>query len=116
MAVIAMIQRKGGATLDEIMKATGWQKHTAVGVGRQLKVSGLPSVPTIRFDDSPVVGQWTAEEVLRTLADQGDAPMKRDWSADELAGHWTLLPSEQDLLTGQNTAPTINVAALVSII
>jgi hypothetical protein len=27
--VIAMIQRKGGATLDEIMKATAWQKHYA---------------------------------------------------------------------------------------
>ena len=26
-----MIQRKGGATLDEIMKATGWQKHTVRG-------------------------------------------------------------------------------------
>jgi transcription initiation factor IIE alpha subunit len=29
--VIAMIQRKGGATLDEIMKTTGWQKHTVRG-------------------------------------------------------------------------------------
>jgi transcription initiation factor IIE alpha subunit len=29
--VIALIQRKGGATLDEIMKATGWQKHTVCG-------------------------------------------------------------------------------------
>jgi hypothetical protein len=29
--VIAMIQRKGGATLEEIMKATGWQKHTVRG-------------------------------------------------------------------------------------
>jgi transcription initiation factor IIE alpha subunit len=26
--VIAMMQRKGGATLEEIAKATGWQKHT----------------------------------------------------------------------------------------
>jgi len=38
--------------------------------------------------------------------------------ADAVArlGRIGLLPSEQDLLTGQNTAPTINVAALVSII
>jgi hypothetical protein len=27
--VIAMMQRKGGATLEEIQKATGWQKHYA---------------------------------------------------------------------------------------
>jgi hypothetical protein len=29
--VIAMIQRAKGATLDEIMKATGWQRHTVRG-------------------------------------------------------------------------------------
>ena len=29
--VIAMMQRKGGATLDSIMKETGWQKHTVRG-------------------------------------------------------------------------------------
>jgi hypothetical protein len=29
--VIAMMQRKGGATLEEIAKATGWQKHTVRG-------------------------------------------------------------------------------------
>jgi len=29
--VIAMIQRKGGATLEEIMRTTGWQKHTVRG-------------------------------------------------------------------------------------
>ena len=26
--VIAMLKRKGGTTLEEIMKAMGWQKHT----------------------------------------------------------------------------------------
>ena len=26
-----MIQRKGGATLEEIVRATGWQKHTVRG-------------------------------------------------------------------------------------
>ena len=29
--VIARLQRKGGATLEEIVKATGWQKHTVRG-------------------------------------------------------------------------------------
>ena len=29
--VIAMMQRAKGATLDEIMKATGWQAHTVRG-------------------------------------------------------------------------------------
>ena len=26
-----MLQRKGGATREEIVKATGWQKHTVDG-------------------------------------------------------------------------------------
>jgi hypothetical protein len=29
--VITMLQRKGGATLEEIMRATNWQKHTVRG-------------------------------------------------------------------------------------
>jgi len=29
--VVAMLQRKNGATLPEIMKTTGWQKHTVRG-------------------------------------------------------------------------------------
>jgi hypothetical protein len=29
--VLAMMQRKGGATLDSIVKETGWQKHTVRG-------------------------------------------------------------------------------------
>ena len=30
-AVIAMLQRKGGATREEIVKATGWQKYAVRG-------------------------------------------------------------------------------------
>jgi hypothetical protein len=29
--VFAMLQRKGGATLDELMQATGWQRHSVRG-------------------------------------------------------------------------------------
>jgi hypothetical protein len=29
--VLALISRKNGASLDEIMTATGWQKHTVRG-------------------------------------------------------------------------------------
>ena len=30
-SVIALISRKGGASLEEIMEATSWQKHTIRG-------------------------------------------------------------------------------------
>ena len=29
--VVAMLQRKGGATITEIMKSMGWQRHTVRG-------------------------------------------------------------------------------------
>ena len=29
--VVALLRRDGGATLDEMMKATGWQKHSVRG-------------------------------------------------------------------------------------
>jgi len=29
--VVAMLQRKGGATISEIMKTMGWQRHTVRG-------------------------------------------------------------------------------------
>jgi hypothetical protein len=31
-AVIAMLRRTGGATVDEVASATGWQRHTVRGV------------------------------------------------------------------------------------
>jgi len=30
-AVIALLSRKGGATIDELQKATGWQPHSVRG-------------------------------------------------------------------------------------
>jgi predicted transcriptional regulator len=38
--VIGLIGRKNGATLDEIMTATGWQKHTVRGFISILGKSG----------------------------------------------------------------------------
>jgi len=31
-AVIAMLRRPEGATVDEVVRATGWQRHTVRGV------------------------------------------------------------------------------------
>jgi hypothetical protein len=46
-AVIAMMRRKGGATLCEIMDATGWQSHTVRGfVAGALKKMGLVAEST----------------------------------------------------------------------
>jgi hypothetical protein len=51
--VLAMIQRKGGATLDEIGKATGWQKHTIRGFMSVVpKKAGLTVTSTRREDSS----------------------------------------------------------------
>ena len=38
--VVAMIARKGGATLPELMKATGWQKHSIRGLISTLQSKG----------------------------------------------------------------------------
>jgi hypothetical protein len=41
--VIAMLQRKSGATLSEIMKTMGWQKHTVRGfMAGAMKKAGYP--------------------------------------------------------------------------
>lgn len=41
--VIAMLQRKSGATLSEIMKAMGWQRHTVRGfMAGAMKKAGYP--------------------------------------------------------------------------
>jgi hypothetical protein len=50
--VLAMIQRKGGATLDEIMKATGWQAHTCRGFMSVVpRKAGLTVTSTRRESD-----------------------------------------------------------------
>ena len=50
--VIAMISQKGGATLPEIMAATGWQKHTVRGFMSTLpKRTGLVITSTRRESD-----------------------------------------------------------------
>ncbi len=49
--VIALMQRADGATLNEVMTATGWQKHTVRGfVAGALKKMGL-TVESTRRDD-----------------------------------------------------------------
>jgi hypothetical protein len=41
--VVAMLHRKGGATLTEIMSTTGWQKHTVRGfIAGAMKKAGHP--------------------------------------------------------------------------
>ena len=48
-----MMRRKQGATLNEIMAATGWQKHTVRGfmAGALRKKLGLDVVSEKRGDD-----------------------------------------------------------------
>jgi hypothetical protein len=51
--VIAMISRNGGATLEEICKATGWQKHTTRGLISTLgKRAGLQITSSRRESDN----------------------------------------------------------------
>jgi hypothetical protein len=44
--VVALLQRDGGATLEDMMKATGWQKHSVRGfmAGALKKRHGLTTV------------------------------------------------------------------------
>lgn len=50
--VLAMIQRKGGASIDEIMAATGWQKHTVRGfISVAPRKAGLVVTSTRRESD-----------------------------------------------------------------
>ena len=47
-AIIALLKRDGGATLDELMAATGWQKHSVRGfmAGALKKRHGLTVTST----------------------------------------------------------------------
>ncbi len=50
--VLAMIQRQGGATLDEIRAATGWQPHTVRGfISVAPRRAGLTVTSTRRASD-----------------------------------------------------------------
>ena len=47
-AVVALLQRKEGATLDEMVKATGWQSHTARAALTGLRKKGHSIAKTKR--------------------------------------------------------------------
>ena len=49
-AVIEMLRRKRGATLDDIVKATGWQPHSARAALTGLKKKGHVIEKTKRDD------------------------------------------------------------------
>ena len=49
--VIAMLQRKGGATLQEIMKITAWQPHTVRGFISILGSKGGMKIESSKRDD-----------------------------------------------------------------
>lgn len=50
--VLAMLQRPEGASLAEIMEATGWQKHTSSAFLTHQRKSGAPLVRTVEGDRS----------------------------------------------------------------
>ena len=49
--VIDMLGRKGGATLEEIVKATGWQKHTIRGLVSILGSKGGMKIESTKRED-----------------------------------------------------------------
>ena len=49
--VIAMLQRKGGATLEEIAETAGWQKHTVRGFISILGSKGGMKIESSKRDD-----------------------------------------------------------------
>jgi Protein of unknown function (DUF3489) len=72
--VIAMLQRKGGATLDAIMEATGWQKHTVRGFISILgKKGGMKVTNTRRESDGARVYGRRAHRRMVDLGPKGRA-------------------------------------------
>ena len=47
-AVLALLQREGGATLDEMVEATGWQPHTTRAALTGLRKKGCSVIKTKR--------------------------------------------------------------------
>ena len=41
--ILSLLERKSGATIDQIAKATGWQAHTIRAALTRLRQAGTPS-------------------------------------------------------------------------
>jgi hypothetical protein len=79
-----------------------------------LRVFSLPGEPSFGIFASPFGSSAKLLEYhFPSSPGEGFVSMKRDWSADELAEHWTLLPSEQALLSNKSGATRLGFAVLL---
>jgi len=77
-AVIAMLQCKGGAILEQIMKTTGWQKHTVRGFISILgSKHGLKIQSTKREDGGRVYAMAQSANALAIFSWVGRLPSRR---------------------------------------